>query len=59
MSDLAENNPGKGSLLFNITDTMENLKVDMFSRKIRIGVTNDLITELEAMPGMEYKVLMH
>jgi DNA polymerase-3 subunit alpha len=59
MSDLAENNPGKGSLLFNITDTRENLKVDMFSRKIRIGITNDLISELEAMPGMEYKVLMH
>jgi hypothetical protein len=31
----------------------------MFSRKIRIGITNDLIGELEAMPGMEYKVLMH
>ena len=59
MSDLAENNPGKGSLLFNITDTGENLKVDMCSRKIRIGITNDLIAELEAMPGMEYKVLMH
>jgi hypothetical protein len=59
MSDLAEKNPGKGSLLFNITDTKGNLKVDMFSRKIRIGITNDLIGELEAMPGMEYKVLMH
>jgi DNA polymerase-3 subunit alpha len=59
MSDLAENNPGKGSLLFNITDARENLKVDMFSRKIRIGITNDLIGELDAMPGMEYKVLMH
>ena len=59
MSDLAENNPGKGSLLFNISDTRENLKVDMFSRKIRIGITNDLIGELDAMPGMEYKVLMH
>ncbi len=59
MSDLAESNPGKGSLLFNIADTRENLKVDMFSRKIRIGITNDLIGELEAMPGMEYKVLMH
>jgi DNA polymerase-3 subunit alpha len=59
MSDLAEKNPGKGSLLFNIADTKENLKVDMFSRKTRIGVTNDLIGELEAMPGMEYKVLMH
>ena len=59
MSDLAEKNPGKGSLLFNITDTKGNLKVDMFSRKIRISITNDLIGELEAMPGMEYKVLMH
>ena len=59
ISDLAENNPGKGSLLFNITDTRENLKVDMFSRKIRIGITNDFIGELESMPGMEYKVLMH
>jgi DNA polymerase-3 subunit alpha len=59
ISDLAENNPGKGSLLFNITDSRENLKVDMFSRKIRIGITNDFIGELESMPGMEYKVLMH
>jgi len=59
MTEIAENNPGKGSLLFNITDKKEDFKVDMFSRKIRIGITNDLIGELEAMPGMEYKVLMH
>jgi DNA polymerase-3 subunit alpha len=59
ISDLAEKNPGKGSLLFNITDSRENLKVDMFSRKIRIGITNDFIGEIESMPGMEYKVLMH
>jgi DNA polymerase-3 subunit alpha len=59
MTEIAENNPGKGSLLFNISDRKENFKVDMFSRKIRIGITDDLIGELEAMPGMEYKVLMH
>jgi DNA polymerase-3 subunit alpha len=59
ISELTEKNPGKGSLLFNITDTKDNFIVDMFSRKVRIGITNDLISEIEAMPGMAYKILMH
>jgi DNA polymerase-3 subunit alpha len=59
ISDLAERNPGKGSLLFNISDAKENYKVDMFSRKVRLGISNELICEIEAIPGMEYKILMH
>ena len=59
ISDITERNPGKGSLLFNITDSKDNLKVDMFSRKVRVGISNDMIDEIEAMPGMKYKILMH
>jgi len=59
ISDITDRNPGKGSLLFNITDSKDNLRVDMFSRKVRVGVSNDMIDEIEAMPGMKYKILMH
>jgi DNA polymerase-3 subunit alpha len=59
ISDLTERNPGKGSLLFNITDSKDNLKVDMFSRKVRIGISDEMINEIESMPSMKYKILMH
>jgi len=59
ISEITESNPGKGSLLFNIRDGQENYRVDMFSRKVRIGVSNDLIGDLESIPGMDYKILMH
>jgi hypothetical protein len=59
IGDLTEKNPGKGSLLFNITDAKDNVKVDMFSRKVRVRVSNEMIDEIEAMPGMKYKILMH
>lgn len=59
MSKLMDENPGKGSLLFNISDSRQGYKVDMFSRKFRIGVSDDLIKEIEAMPGMDYKILSH
>jgi DNA polymerase-3 subunit alpha len=57
--ELAEKNPGKGSLLFNISDNKENLRVDMFSRKVRLEISNDLISEIEEIPGMEFKVITH
>jgi len=50
---------GKGSLLFNIIDENENIKVDLFSRKIRLAINDKLINELELIPGMEYRILSH
>ena len=56
---LTGRNPAKGSWLVDITDRNDNLKVDMFSRKVRVGVSDDMIDEIEAMPGMKYKILIH
>ncbi len=57
--NISEENPGKGSLLINVMDDQENLKLDLFSRKIRVGMTDRLISGLESLPGMEYRILRH
>jgi DNA polymerase-3 subunit alpha len=59
IGEITHKNPGKGSLLFNITDTQDDLKVDMFSRKVRVGVSNDMVEEIEALPGIRYRILIH
>jgi len=59
IAELAEKNPGKGSLMFNIRDKSENISVDLFSRKVRIDINNELIDRIETMPGMEYRILSH
>ena len=59
INDLVDKNPGKGSLLFNVSDSKENFNVDMFARKVRVGITDSLIKEIGNMPGMEFKILTH
>lgn len=51
--------PGKGSLLFNIHDQQEELKVDLFSRNIRLDISGKLVKELDSIPGMDYRILSH
>jgi len=59
LETLADVHQGKGSVLVNILDEQENIRVDLFSRKIRLGIDDELIAELESIPGMEYKILTH
>ncbi len=59
LETLADAHQGKGSVLVNILDEQENIRVDLFSRKIRLGIDDKLIAELESIPGMEYKILTH
>lgn len=59
LNSIALNNPGKSSLIVNVSDPDQNLTVDMFSRKVRLDISNDLIDEFESMPGMEYRILSH
>ncbi|MBR9999847.1 MAG: DNA polymerase III subunit alpha [Cyclobacteriaceae bacterium] len=56
---LADQYHGKGSVLVNIQDEQENIRVDLFARKIRLGIDDQLIAELDSIPGMEYKILSH
>lgn len=50
---------GKSSLMISIKDGDENIMVDLFSRKIRLNVDAQFVREIENIPGIEYKVLMH
>ncbi len=59
LNSLVNKHAGKGSLIFNIQDENDNVKVDLFSRKIRLGMDSELFKELERIPGMDYKVLRH
>lgn len=59
LESLADVYRGKGSVLVNILDENENIKVDLFSRKIRLGIDDKLIAELESIPGIGYKILSH
>jgi DNA polymerase-3 subunit alpha len=56
---LADAHQGKGSVLVNILDEQENIRVDLFSRKFRLGIDDQLIAELESIPGIDYKILTH
>jgi DNA polymerase-3 subunit alpha len=59
LEHLATEYQGKGSVTVNILDELENIKVDLFSRKIRLGINDRMIAELETIPGLEYRILSH
>jgi DNA polymerase-3 subunit alpha len=57
LESLAGQHQGKGSVLVNVMDEQENIRVDMFSRKFRLGIDDELIAALDSIPGMDYKIL--
>jgi len=59
LEHLADEYQGRGSVMVNILDEKENIKVDLFSRKIRLGIDDRMIAEIEAIPEIEYRILTH
>ncbi len=59
LEGLADEYQGKGAVMVNILDEEEKIQVDLFSRKIRLGIDDKMIAELESIPGMEYRILTH
>jgi DNA polymerase III subunit alpha len=59
LESLAGQYQGKGSVLVNVMDDENNIRVDMFSRKFRLGIDKELIAALDSIPGMEYRILSH
>ena len=57
LSELISLNPGDLTLRINVIDKEENLKVDMLSRKFKVGATNELMDNLKKMTGLELKIL--
>jgi DNA polymerase-3 subunit alpha len=56
---LADEYQGKGAVMVNILDEEEKIQVDLFSRKIRLGIDDKMIAEIESIPGIEYRILTH
>jgi DNA polymerase III subunit alpha len=56
LNTIFDAHPGKCSLLMSIYDPEEKVEVTMTSRKIRIAPTNELLKELEAMEGVNYRL---
>ncbi|MFP4487848.1 MAG: DNA polymerase III subunit alpha [Bacteroidales bacterium] len=56
VKELAGKNKGNTELRFMIADPVEKISVSLFSRKVKISITNDIIRFIESVPGMEFKV---
>ncbi|MGM0464782.1 MAG: OB-fold nucleic acid binding domain-containing protein, partial [Bacteroidota bacterium] len=56
VKELAGKNKGNTELRFMIADPVEKISVSLFSRKVKINITNDIIRFIESVPGMEFKV---
>lgn len=57
ISEVISLNPGDLTLRINILDKEENLKVDMLSRRFKVGATNELMEELKNINGIQVKIL--
>ncbi|MDR0814293.1 MAG: DNA polymerase III subunit alpha [Bacteroidales bacterium] len=55
LSSLVDAHQGKTKLKFRIFDKESNQQVELFSRKQRIDLNNDLVTDLEKL-GVEFKL---
>jgi DNA polymerase-3 subunit alpha len=53
---IVNNEPGKASLRFNIYDAEENINIEMFSRKQRVTVSDELLGYLASRPEIEFRL---
>ncbi|MBD8388538.1 DNA polymerase III subunit alpha [Dysgonomonas sp. BGC7] len=56
LSTLTKNNPGNSLLYFQIVDGERNMKVDLFSRSMKINVKKELIDYLTENDNLLFKV---
>ncbi|MDZ7738150.1 MAG: DNA polymerase III subunit alpha [Bacteroidales bacterium] len=56
IKEIADKNKGKTELRFMVADPVEKISVSMFSRTMKINISNDLTRFIESVPGMEFKV---
>ena len=57
LSELISLNPGDLTLRINIIDKDESLKVDMLSRRFKVGASNELMEDLKKISGLGVKIL--
>lgn len=57
LTDIVSLNPGDLPLKVNIYDVLENMNVDMFSRKYKIEASNEFFEDLKRLKRTSYKVL--
>ncbi len=56
IKEMANKNGGNTELRFMIADPVEKISVSLFSRTVKINITNDIIRFIESVPGMDFKV---
>lgn len=56
LKDLAVRNKGKTELRFLVADPVEKISVSLFSRSLKVELNNDIISFIESVPGLEFKV---
>ena len=56
LSILIKDNPGSASLYFEVIDGDRNLKLEMFSRGIKVDLKKELIDYLESSDSISFKV---
>ncbi|MDR2956066.1 MAG: DNA polymerase III subunit alpha [Prevotella sp.] len=56
LSSLTKNNPGNSLLYFQVVDGERNMKVDLFSRSIKVNIQKDLIDYLISNENFVFKI---
>ena len=53
---LVEKNKGKHSLIFSVIDSGNNYKVDLLSRKLKVDINNDFVSEINSIQEVSLSV---
>ena len=53
---LVEKNKGKHSLVISVIDTENNYKVDLLSRKLKVDINNDFVSEINSIQEVSLSV---
>ncbi len=56
LDGIINSNPGKCTLKIIVIDNSEGIKVDLASKSLKISVSNELITELDKIETLAYKL---
>ena len=56
LKELAVRNKGKTELKIVVADPVEKISISLFSRSLKVELNNDLISFIESVPGLEFKV---
>ncbi|MEA1887961.1 MAG: DNA polymerase III subunit alpha [Bacteroidota bacterium] len=56
LKELTVRNKGKTELRFLVADPVEKISVSLFSRSFKVELNNDIISFIESVPGLEFKV---